>query len=343
MGSVFLFFVTVINSFAASAILTRVVIDYLIKKSFLDTPNARSSHDVPTPRGAGLALMPLIIFGMVMNLALHEGQIIHQNSYLTVLVSVIFLSLISWLDDVRKKGLSAKVRLLAQIVVVAAPLCFLDNDTLVFQGFLPLWLDRVVAAFAWLWFINLFNFMDGINGISGVQTVSMMLGILVLYAVQDIGTEYSALTAALIIGAALGFLVWNWGKAKIFLGDIGSIGLGYLCGFLLLLLAADGSLWAALALPLYYVMDATVTLLKRIINREKIWEAHRKHYYQAATVKGALSHAQTALSIASVNAVLIVLALYSTTAGAWILLPAVIVVYALMRYFKYCKRKASKE
>lgn len=343
MGSVFLLFVTVINSFAASAILTRVTIDYLIRKSFLDNPNARSSHDRPIPRGAGLAIIPLIVCGMVMNMVLHDEAIAYQYSYIAVCICITLLCFVSWLDDLREKGLPAWVRLLVQGLAVALPLWSLDADTLIFHGFLPLWLDRAIAAVAWLWFINLFNFMDGINGISGVQTVSITLGIMVLYVGAKMGNDYSALTCSLVMGAALGFLVWNWGRAKIFLGDVGSIGLGYLCGFLLILTAADGALWAALILPLYYVMDTTVTLIKRIVKREKIWEAHRKHYYQAATVTGALSHSQTSLAIAGVNIVLIILAVYSTTAGAWVLLPAVIIVYGLMRYFKQCKCKAAKK
>ncbi len=342
MNSIFLLVITVINSFVASTVLTKVVIDYLHKRSILDKPNKRSSHVVPVPRGAGIAIMPLILFGIVMNIEFGDFSPEENLLYTTLYLSGLFLCCVTWCDDLKEGGLSAKVRLLAQIISVSCVLWVMPSDFTVFQGFFPIWADRVLAGLAWIWFINLFNFMDGINGITGVETVSIMAGIILMGMLLGVGSEFMTMMAALIMGAAMGFLVWNWGHAKVFLGDVGSIGLGYLGGALLLLLASYGGFFAAIIIPLYYLMDATITLIKRLLNKEKIWEAHRKHYYQAATVEGGLTHAKASSYIAIINCALIIFALISKTAGAWILVLSVIMVYGLLCYFKRVKKKASK-
>ncbi len=127
--------------------------------------------------------------------------------------------------------------------------------------------------------------MDGIDGISSVETVSIGIGITILAG--SLGWESLGQTYSLVLaGAATGFLWWNWQPARVFLGDVGSVPLGFLLGWLLLNLAANGYWLQALILPLYYIADATLTLLERLIRRKKIWEAHRDHYYQQAVQKG---------------------------------------------------------
>jgi UDP-N-acetylmuramyl pentapeptide phosphotransferase/UDP-N-acetylglucosamine-1-phosphate transferase len=153
------------------------------------------------------------------------------------------------------------------------------------QGLLPFWLDRAVAVLAWTWFINLYNFMDGIDGITGIETVCIAAGLAICgFALpQDL----------VLIAASLGFLLWNWHPARIFLGDSGSVPLGYLLGWLLLSLAGSGHPAAALILPAYYLADATLTLLRRASRLEPVWRAHRQHFYQRA-VQGGASHAAVA-------------------------------------------------
>jgi UDP-N-acetylmuramyl pentapeptide phosphotransferase/UDP-N-acetylglucosamine-1-phosphate transferase len=178
---------------------------------------------------------------------------------------------------------------------------------------LPELADRLVAGLAWIWFINLFNFMDGIDGIAGVEAACIGAGLFVV--LQGLGSPAGlGLIALATAGAALGFLWWNWQPARIFLGDVGSVPLGYLLGWLLLSAAAAGAWAPALILPLYYLADASLTLVRRLLRGERIWHAHRQHAYQRA-VQGGMSHAQTVRIIAAGNLALIGLAVVA--GGGW--------------------------
>jgi UDP-N-acetylmuramyl pentapeptide phosphotransferase/UDP-N-acetylglucosamine-1-phosphate transferase len=188
-----------------------------------------------------------------------------------------------------------------------------------FQGLLPLWLDATIAAIGWIWFVNLFNFMDGIDGISSVEAIGIGSGIALIGFLTMEAQTAMPWHGLVIAAAAAGFLVWNWHPARIFLGDIGSIPLGYLLGWLLLSLAAAGDLQAAIILPLYYLVDATLTLLRRLQQGEKIWQAHREHYYQKAVQNGR-SHSQVSRAVGVTNIALIGLAALSTNTamqGLW--------------------------
>ncbi|MHA1568589.1 MAG: MraY family glycosyltransferase, partial [Alphaproteobacteria bacterium] len=187
------------------------------------------------------------------------------------------------------------------------------------------------AGLVWLWFINLFNFMDGIDGMAGGEAVSLGLGLFLLstFAALDPSIGDPALLA---IAAGLGFLVWNWHPARIFLGDVGSVPLGFLFGWLLLGAAARGYWAPALILPLYYLADATLTLLRRLARGELVWRAHREHFYQCAVQRG-LSHAEVVLAVLAANAGLVALALAAALGWTWpALAGAVLVVAALLWY-----------
>ncbi len=219
------------------------------------------------------------------------------------------LALISLADDLR--GLSALLRLAVQAGAVGVGLIGLGEAGPVFQGLLPPLADRLAAAFLWLWFLNLFNFMDGIDGISGVEAASIGLGLALVALLGGLAAELVALLAA-----ALGFLAWNRPPARLFLGDVGSIPLGYLLGWLLLAAAAQGQWAAALILPLYYLADATATLAKRGLRGAKVWQAHREHFYQRA-VQGGLSHGAVVLRVLACNAVLVACALLAAVGRPW--------------------------
>lgn len=313
------FFVSpaLLAGFAIAALIPR-----LRKSRVLDLPNDRSSHVIPTPRGAGLALIP-IVAAVWIGLGWTDGS---THVLIWPAVAALFLCAVSWFDDL--KGLPPLGRFCAHIVVVAALLYVQPADVSYSQGLLPVWVDRVVAGFIWVWFINLFNFMDGIDGISGVETLSIGLGVVALLAGSTPG-EVLAVPALIVAGAAFGFLVLNWPPAKIFLGDSGSVPLGLLLGWFLLQLAAAGYWAAALILPLYYLADATITILRRIARREKIWQAHRQHFYQRA-VAGGLSHARVSLMIAVANAVLIGLAVLSREFALASLIGAMLVTALLL-------------
>ena len=177
-----------------------------------------------------------------------------------------------------------------------------------------------------VWFINLYNFMDGIDGITGVETAAIGLGVALLALV---GATPDLAAAAAIAAAGLGFLVWNWHPARIFMGDAGSVPLGFLLGWLLLALAARGAWAPALILPGYYLADATLTLIARTLAGERIWQAHRRHFYQRA-VRGGASHAAVVLRVAAADILLIVLAVAALTRPWLALGGAAIVVAALL-------------
>jgi UDP-N-acetylmuramyl pentapeptide phosphotransferase/UDP-N-acetylglucosamine-1-phosphate transferase len=157
-----------------------------------------------------------------------------------------------------------------------------------------------------VWFANLFNFMDGIDGIAGGEATAVGIGIAL---VAGTGGAFELIAPSVAVAAAaLGFLVWNWHPARIFMGDVGSVPLGYLLGYLLLALAARGEWAAAVILPLYFLADATLTLLRRLARGERVWQAHREHFYQRAVQRG-LRHDAVVLRVVAADLVLI--------AGAW--------------------------
>jgi UDP-N-acetylmuramyl pentapeptide phosphotransferase/UDP-N-acetylglucosamine-1-phosphate transferase len=174
----------------------------------------------------------------------------------------------------------------------------------VFQGWLIPGLDAVAAGLLWLWFINLFNFMDGIDGLAGSEAAAVALGLLLFAGFGDGRDPGLAALAATAAAAALGFLVWNWAPARIFLGDVGSVPSGYLLGFLLLDVAARGGWKIALILPLYFLADATVTLARRLAHGERVWQAHREHFYQQAAQRG-LGHAAVVRRVIAADLLLI--------------------------------------
>jgi UDP-N-acetylmuramyl pentapeptide phosphotransferase/UDP-N-acetylglucosamine-1-phosphate transferase len=278
---------------------TRAVRALLVRRAILDRPNERSSHDTPTPRGGGLAVISVLLPAWIAA-ALLTGA----STPWTMLGGALALAAVSWRDDVR--GLGILWRLGTQILAVAAGLATLGGP--VFQGLLPEWLDALAAGFLWLWFVNLYNFMDGIDGIAAVETASIGGGVALVVLAAATGPTGIAAWGLALAAAALGFLPWNWHRAKLFLGDVGSVPLGYLAGWLLLSLAAAGAWKAALILPLYYLADATITLLRRLRRGEQIWRAHREHYYQRAVQNG-MSHASVVKAVLAGNLALVGLAL----------------------------------
>jgi UDP-N-acetylmuramyl pentapeptide phosphotransferase/UDP-N-acetylglucosamine-1-phosphate transferase len=299
-----------VASFGASLLGTGLVRAELARRALLDHPNDRSSHSVPTPRGAGLALLPVLLLAWLAASLLAPDA---PPRVLWILGGALFLGLVGWRDDL--KSLPASLRLLAQIAAVGIGIVALSGAGSISQGLLPPALDRLLAGLAWLWFVNLFNFMDGIDGIAGVETVALGLGVALVALAAGMGPAlplYGFAAAAV----ALGFLRWNWAPARIFLGDVGSVPLGYLLGWLLLLLAARGQWAAALILPAYYLADATLTLLIRLAKGERVWHAHREHFYQHA-VQAGLSHGAVSFLVLRMDVFLVALALWSTIAEVW--------------------------
>ncbi len=289
--------------FIASLLGTSVMRRYLLRHHIIDKPNARSSHKTPTPRGAGLVTV-LVVFACygIFSLLLPG----HALQYWPIMAGLLGVAIISWLDDV--VTLAPRWRLLVQIAAVSVALKFGTLNGLVFQGFLPAWADIIVAGLAWIWFINLYNFMDGLDGITGMQTIFMAAGISIL-GFMNIGYSSDYYYALVLIAAMLGFLKHNWHPATIFMGDVGSISLGFLLGWMLLNLAASGHIAAALILPAYYAADTSITLLRRLFAGKKVWESHAEHFYQKALKIGGLGHIAIVRKITVANIALLLLAL----------------------------------
>ena len=176
-----------------------------------------------------------------------------------------------------------------------------------FFGYLDPVFDKILAGLFWVWVINLFNCMDGIDGIVGIETFAIGIGVFFIGLSNNLG--YLGLILA---AASAGFLIFNWHPAKIFLGDVGSIAIGFVLGWLLLSLISEGKWLAALILPAYFLCDSGITLTKRLIAWEKVWEAHRQHFYQFATQNGK-SHSDVCKAVGVTNLILIALALLSTS------------------------------
>ena len=309
-------FIVVTGSLAAGAaswLATLSVLRLLRNRGVLDIPNERSSHSSPTPRGGGIAVASVLLAVWLVFWLNSAGDAATHHFWI-ILAAGAALALISWIDDVRG-DLPAILRLGAQAIAVGAGLFALPVGGAVFQGALPPELDLALSGLIWLWFLNLFNFMDGIDGMAGSQTASAGLGLFALAVICPAAAGFGAYGLALA-AVALGFLPWNWQPARIFLGDVGSIPLGFAIGWLLLSLATFGLWQAALLLVLYFVADASFTLVRRLTRGERIWRAHHKHYYQVAVADGR-SHAHVVSAVTAVNLLLAGLALATSLSAAF--------------------------
>lgn len=311
---------------AATMVATRKVLAWLRHKQIVDLPNERSSHSLPTPRGGGLATTPVMALMLIAMGWRWDGR-----DCVILGIGALALMALSWWDD--RHSLPALPRFAAHGLVIAVALLGLPPEHVVFQGLLPLVADRAVTLVAWLWFVNLYNFMDGIDGITGIETAAIGIGVAL---VTVIGQGFGLIAPALVVGAVgAAFLVYNWHPAKLFLGDSGSVPLGFVLGGLLVALALQGHLAAAIILPAYYLADATITLIRRGVNGEKIWQAHRKHFYQRA-VRGGRSHATVSLLVLATNLVLIGAAVLAVQGYVWLGLGvAVLVVGASLAVMQF--------
>jgi UDP-N-acetylmuramyl pentapeptide phosphotransferase/UDP-N-acetylglucosamine-1-phosphate transferase len=243
-------------------------------------PNARSSHLRPTPQGGGIAVVIaalLVAFGAILvSPALLENQ---GGQFLALTAATALLGLVGAMDDMR--SLPAAARLAMQCIAVGAVIAALPAEMQIVPQ-LPWSIERAGLLLAGVWFVNLVNFMDGIDWMTVAEVVPVTGAILVLGIVGTVGA-LPAVVAAALLGATAGFAPFNRPVAQVFLGDVGSLPIGLLLGWLLLQLAATDHLAAAFILPLYYLADATITLVRRLLRGEAIWLAHRTHFYQRAT------------------------------------------------------------
>jgi UDP-N-acetylmuramyl pentapeptide phosphotransferase/UDP-N-acetylglucosamine-1-phosphate transferase len=273
-GSAILFLAAIAAAVLSAAGI--VVLKPLLVRYALARPNARSSHKVPTPQGGGIAVVGASLVAAGAILAAFEPS----QSFLVAAAAAIGLALVGAVDDIRP--LPAGFRLLLQVAAVATVVA--AGGGRVLPG-IPLLAEQAILTFGGVWFVNLVNFMDGLDWITVAEMVPITAFISLLWF-TDVVPAQAAVVGAALCGALLGFAPFNKPVARLFLGDVGSLPIGLLVGWMLLHLARGGALAAALLLPLYYLMDATITLLRRLGRRERVWEAHRSHFYQKATDNG---------------------------------------------------------
>jgi UDP-N-acetylmuramyl pentapeptide phosphotransferase/UDP-N-acetylglucosamine-1-phosphate transferase len=247
----------------------------------LAKPNARSSHKIPTPQGGGIVVVGATIAVSAIVFCSTAARISTMSSTL-LCCAVLLMAGIGVMAD--KRPISPALRLLLQTFAVAAALAALPPE-LRLLPVLPWWSERALLAIAVLWFVNLVNFMDGLDWMTVVEVapITAALGAIGLFGYLP--WQSTAISLALC-GATIGFAFFNRPVATLFLGDVGSLPIALILGWLLLTLAGSGARAAAALLPLYYLADSTITLLRRTANREVIWQAHRSHFYQRATDRG---------------------------------------------------------
>ena len=252
----------------------------LLLRHALATPNARSSHRIPTPQGAGIAVIAatLLVAGTVTACAGTAALSIP----VAVFAASLFIAIVGFADDL--KSIPVLTRLLLQALAVGAIIFTAPGDIRIVPP-CPIWIERGLLLLAGLWFVNLVNFMDGLDWMTVAEIVPITGAMVILGSLGEFPLP-ATLVAAALCGAMLGFAPFNRPVATIFLGDVGSLPIGLLLGWCLLQLAYHQQFAAALLLPLYYLLDATTTLLRRLVNREPFWAAHRSHFYQRATDNG---------------------------------------------------------
>ena len=287
-----------LGTFFSSWGLTLVLRRYALAKNLMDVPNDRSSHTMPTPRGGGVAIV--LSFAVALFLVMSFGMATQQQLY-GLLGSGLLIALVGFADD--HGHIAAKWRLFSHFIAAFWALFCLNGlpSIVIFDVPLSLgWLGSLLAAIYMVWMLNLYNFMDGIDGLASAQAVTVCLAMSVLCWFS--GNVELIPPLLLLAGAVTGFLCWNFPPARIFMGDAGS---GFL-GIVLAYMSLDAAwanprlLWCWLILLGVFIVDATWTLAKRTLRGEKIYEAHRSHAYQKAA-RIYSSHKVVTLGVVVIN------------------------------------------
>jgi UDP-N-acetylmuramyl pentapeptide phosphotransferase/UDP-N-acetylglucosamine-1-phosphate transferase len=289
-----------------AAVIIRLIRPKLLKHA-LAKPNARSSHQLPTPQGAGIAVIAatLAAAGLALATVTNAGS----NFPVTLFGATLFIAALGFADDI--KPVPVLPRLLLQTIAVGA-IVLTSPSELRIASFVPFWIERGLLVLGGLWFVNLVNFMDGLDWMTVAEVVPVTAALALLGLFGELPLT-AMIVASALCGAIIGFAPFNRPVASIFLGDVGSLPIGLLLGWCLLQLAGSHHLAAALLLPLYYLADASVTLLRRLMRREPFWIAHRSHFYQRATDNG-FTVMQVVVEVFTLNLGLAALAAFSIQA-----------------------------
>jgi len=310
-----------------SAFFTNLIRHLSIKYKFYDIPNDRSSHDARIPKGGGIPIIVIVFLSIAILLFLEK---IDFYISISLLLGIIIISATSLIDDF--KSLSVTFRAIAYTFGAALSFYLIDGLATITIGnndFNLKYFSYPLCVLFIFWMTNLYNFMDGTDGFAAVQTicVSLFCGILAY-----ISSEISYAIILLCIAAStIGFLFWNWSPAKIFMGDVGSCSLGFVFGLLSIHTEKNGlisiSIWLILLAP--FIVDTSLTLIKRIITGEKWYKAHNTHAYQRFYQSG-FSHGQLAIALLKINLLIIWPCAYIANIYKNLELAMLILVYCFM-------------
>ncbi len=292
----------VVAAAALSSVLIATLLP-LLRRNAMAKPNARSSHTVPTPQGGGIAVIAATIIVAAAALYFSPADAASELRLPVILGATVLIAGVGVLADIHPENVAW--RLLLQTLTVTAVIVVLPPGLRALP-MLPLPAERVALLIGVLWFVNLVNFMDGLDWMTVAEVVPLTAA---LAAIGLFGflPPAAIMVSLALCGAMIGFAFFNRPVAKLFLGDVGSLPIGLILGWLLVLLAGHGARAAAFLLPLYYFANSSITLARRALNGEKIWRAHRSHFYQRATDRG-FSAADVVARVFAVNLVLAALA-----------------------------------
>lgn len=310
---------------------TNLVRKIAVKKSIIDIPNHRSSHTIPTPRGGGLAIALVWFVFLIVWFVLGR---LEQNLFLALLSGII-IAIVSFLDDL--KGLSPKIRFISQAISSILGLYFLKGLQIIDLGFfsteISLW-SNIIIVIAMIWMINLFNFLDGIDGYLGME------GVYIFFMLFLITGNFIVLAFASII---LGFLFWNWPRAKIFCGDVGSTLIGYTIVIFMIYFQNRNqlSILIPIAISSLFWVDASITLYRRWRNKEKLSEAHKKHAYQRLVSSG-MSHKQVLYIGIGINVLIGIVAFLTYKINKFLIVSLIIQVILVYFFIRLADNQEKK-
>jgi Fuc2NAc and GlcNAc transferase len=326
--------------FVVSLLLTGVIRRYAIANQVVDIPTARSSHTLATPRGGGISIV--ITFSIAL-IILYIYNRIELNVIYAFLMGGLVVGIIGFIDDHRH--IPARWRIIVHIIAALWAIYWLGenstihlNDGILHHG---LYVD-FAALFLTTWFLNLYNFMDGIDGIASVEAITTAgAAAFIIFSISPDNEQSHnyVLALSLLLVAALGFLVWNWPPAKIFMGDVGSGYLGYIFALFAITTTLESymTIWTWFILLGVFIVDATITLLRRIFGGQRWYEAHRSHAYQHAALRWD-SHSKVTLFVFLINIIwlfpLAWLATYNPEWGAALTIVAYIPLLTLAFYLR---------
>ena len=267
--------------FGLTFVLTGCLRRYALSRQVLDIPSARSAHTLPMPRGGGVAF----VIGVLLVVPYLEGaRFIAPNGSVALVSAGVFIASLGFLDD--HGHIPSFWRLFGHVIAGVLALYWVGGLPLIQFGSIvlePGFLANGLTLLYLVWLLNLYNFMDGIDGLAGIEAFSVCLGMVGLYYLT--GDEGIMVVPLVLASGVLGFLCWNFPSARIFMGDAGSGFLGFIFGVLSIQAAHVNPLffWSWIIMLGVFIVDATYTLLCRMVRLEKVYQAHSMHAYQHAS------------------------------------------------------------